>query len=109
MVRKVDLNGDGRLALNEFTELMMKQMKEELLAQEDNIEELRAKFLDADIDHSGTLSVDEIFSVLLRMGADLSMDELVELMHEIDVDRSGSLDIDEFIALMTTTGDEMQF
>lgn len=64
-------------------------MKEELLSQEDNIEDLKAKFMDADIDHSGTLSVDEIYSVLLKMGAELTIDELVELMHEIDVDRSG--------------------
>jgi Ca2+-binding EF-hand superfamily protein len=82
-------------------------MKDELLSNEDNIEELRLKFLDADIDCSGTLTVDEIYSVLLKMGAELSMDELVELMHEIDVDRTGSLDIDEFVALMTA-GD-MQF
>jgi calmodulin len=86
---------------------MLKQMKDELLSNEDNIEELRLKFLDADIDCSGTLTVDEIYSVLLKMGAELSMDELVELMHEIDVDRTGSLDIDEFVALMTA-GD-MQF
>ena len=86
---------------------MLKQMKEELLSNEDNIEELRLKFLDADIDCSGTLTVDEIYSVLLKMGAELSMDELVELMHEIDIDRTGSLDIDEFVALMTA-GD-MQF
>lgn len=65
--------------------------------------------MDADIDHSGTLSVDEIYSVLLRMGAELSLDELVELMNEIDVDRNGTLDIDEFVALMSVTGGEMQF
>jgi EF-hand domain pair len=84
-------------------------MKEELLSQEDNVEDLKSKFLDADIDHSGTLTIDEIFSVLLRLGAELTIDELVELMNEIDVDRNGTLDIDEFIALMTTTGDEIQF
>ena len=65
-------------------------------------------FLDADIDHSGTLSVDEIYSVILKLGAEVSIEELVELMNEIDVDRDGTLDIDEFIALMNL-GDEMQF
>lgn len=84
-------------------------MKEELLAQEDNVEDLRLKFLDADIDHTGALSVDEIYGVLLKLGAELTLDELIELMHEIDVDRNGCLDIDEFVALMTSTGDEMQF
>jgi hypothetical protein len=84
-------------------------MKEELLSNEDNVEQLRSTFMDADIDHTGTLSVDEIYSVLLRMGAELSLDELVELMNEIDVDRNGTLDIDEFVALMSVSGGEMQF
>jgi Ca2+-binding EF-hand superfamily protein len=86
---------------------MLTKMKEEMLSQEENVEDLKAKFLDADIDHSGNLSVDEIYGVLLRMGADLTIDELVELMKEIDVDRNGTLDIDEFIALVTVTGDDV--
>ena len=65
-------------------------------------------FLEADIDHSGTLSVDEIYSVILKIGAEVSMEELIELMNEIDVDRDGELDIDEFVALMNM-GDEIQF
>lgn len=46
-------------------------------------------FREADLDHSGFLTVDEIYNVLLKMGAELKMDELVELMNEIDVDRNG--------------------
>ena len=88
---------------------MLQKMKEELLSLEDNVEDLRAHFLDADVDHSGTLSVNEIYAVLLKMGADLTLEELIQLMNEIDVDRNGSLDIDEFIALMTVTGNEMDF
>jgi Ca2+-binding EF-hand superfamily protein len=70
------------------------------------MEDLRAMFLEADIDHSGTLSIDEIYSVILKLGAEVTMEELVELMNEIDVDRDGSLDIDEFIALMNM-GDDL--
>lgn len=69
------------------------------------MEDLRAMFLEADIDHSGTLGIDEIYSVILKMGAEVTIDEIVELMNEIDVDRDGELDIDEFIALMNM-GDE---
>lgn len=61
------------------------------------------------MDHSGTLSVNEIYGVLLKMGADLTLEELIQLMSEIDVDRNGALDIDEFVALMTVTGNEMEF
>lgn len=105
----MDVDGDGSINRKEFSDLMIKQMKEELLSQEDNVDELRMKFLDADIDCSGTLTVDEIYSVLLKMGAELTMDELVELMHEIDVDRTGSLDIDEFVALMSSAGQDINF
>jgi Ca2+-binding EF-hand superfamily protein len=83
-------------------------MKEELLSYDDNVEELRAKFRDADVDYSGSLSVDEIFGVLLSMGADLKMEELIELMNEIDQDRSGTIDIDEFVALLSVCGNEIQ-
>jgi hypothetical protein len=65
-------------------------------------------FLEADIDHSGTLTLDEIYSVILKMGAEVKMEELIEMMNEIDVDRNGSLDIDEFIAMMSM-GSEIQF
>jgi len=98
-----------RLNQREFCELMLNRMKEELFAQEENVEDLRARFMDADIDCSGTLTVDEVYGVLLAMGADLKIEELVELMNEIDVDRTGTLDIDEFVALMSVTGDQVQF
>lgn len=56
---------------------MLPKMKDELLSHDDNLEDLRAMFLDADIDHSGTLSLDELYSVIMKMGAEVTMDELV--------------------------------
>jgi len=73
----------------EFTKLMMPLMQEELLSQEDRTEDLRSKFLEADTDHSGFLSVDELFNMLHKMGAEVSHDDVIELMAEIDVDRDG--------------------
>lgn len=108
MISNVDKTGKGSANLDEFIQLMLPKMKDELLSNEESMEDLRAMFLEADIDYSGTLSVDEIYSVILKMGTEVSLDELVELMNEIDVDRDGELDIDEFIALMSM-GDEMQF
>lgn len=108
MIASIDSNGDGRLDKREFTDLMLPKMKEELLSSEESVEDLRAMFIDADIDHSGTLSIDEIYSVILKLGAKIEQNELIELMNEIDVDRDGTVDIDEFMALMSL-GDEMQF
>lgn len=57
-------------------------------------------FLEADVDRSGTLSIDEIYSVLLKLGTEATKQELIDLMYEIDVSRDGIIDIDEFMAFM---------
>jgi len=42
-------------------------------------------FRDADTDYSGYLSADEVYTVLLKNGIDLTFDELCELISEFDV------------------------
>jgi len=77
----------NEINLDEFTAMMLPKLKEDLFAQEDNVEDLRAKFLEADVDQSGTLTVDELYSVLLKLGVDnINHDELKSLMAEMDVD-----------------------
>lgn len=76
-------------------------MKDSILAQEDNIQDLRKKFLEADTDYSGYLSVDELYIALKKGGADISHEDIINLMSEIDIDKNGEIDIDEFITLMT--------
>ena len=68
---------------------MMPLMQDELISQEDRVEDLRAKFLEADVDYSGFLSVDELWNLLHKMGADVTQDDVITLMNEIDVDRDG--------------------
>ena len=87
---------------------MLPIMQEQLLNQEDNIEDLRKKFLEADVDGSGALSVEELYAALKKAGAQVSCEDIVQLVTEIDVDRDGELDIDEFVALMTHGG-QMDF
>ena len=67
----------------------MPLMQEELVNQEERVVDLRAKFLEADTDYSGFLSVDELWALLLKMGADVTHEDVVQLMSEIDVDRDG--------------------
>ena len=43
----------------------------------------------------------ELYSIFKKLGADVTENDIIELMTEIDVDRNGELDIDEFISLMT--------
>lgn len=92
--------------MDQFNKLMLPVMEEALLAQEDNIQDLRKKFLEADTDYSGYLSVDELYIALKKGGADVTQDDIIMLMNEIDIDRNGEIDIDEFITLMTM-GDQI--
>jgi Ca2+-binding EF-hand superfamily protein len=75
------------------------------LEQDDRVEDFRAMFRDADTDYSGYLSADEVYTVLLKNGIDLSFDELCELINEFDVSGDAQLDIDEFVAMMNTSSD----
>lgn len=85
----------------QFNKMMLPIMINELLEKKDNIQDLRQIFLEADIDGSGFLDVGELYTAIKKMGADVSEDELANLMAEIDVDKNCKIDIDEFIQLMT--------
>lgn len=77
MIKKVDRTGKGSINLDEFTELMLPEMQNRLLEQDDRIEDFRAMFRDADTDYSGYLTADEVYTVLLKNGIDLTFEELV--------------------------------
>jgi Ca2+-binding EF-hand superfamily protein len=101
IVRLHDSDGDGRISKDEFFNIMKDKMLDELVKGDDELEDLRAKFKEADTDYSGFLSVDEFYGCLLRMGADVSRREVIELFMEFDKDQNMEIDIDEFIELMS--------
>lgn len=92
-----------------FEKMMLPLMLEEMLGQEDSVEDMRAMFLEADVDHSGFLSVEQLWHVINKeMGAECQLEDIIELMSEIDVDKDGQLDIDEFLSLLSL-GDRVHF
>lgn len=105
MIRGVGAGADG-LGRAQFGALMLPLMQEELLGQEDSVEDLRAKFLEADVDNSGFLTVTELWAAIRRMGAEIELEDVVQLMSEIDIDHDGKLDVDEFVSLMSL-GDQL--
>lgn len=64
---------------------MMPILIDELVAGDDQVEDMRAKFREADTDYSGFLSVDEFYTCLLSMGTDVSRQEVVNMFTEFDV------------------------
>lgn len=87
---------------------MLPFLEGELCGQEESVEDLRSKFVEADIDGNGFLSVEELFHAIRKMGADVDLEDIVQLMSELDVDRNGQLDVDEFVSLLKL-GDQLQF
>ena len=85
MIKSVGTDNELRINLQEFSTLMKPEMQNRLLEQDDRIEDFRAMFKDADTDYSGYLSADEVYTVMLKNGIDLSYDELIELINEFDV------------------------
>lgn len=53
--------------------MMMKdRILNEIVSADDNIQKYRDMFLEADLDYSGYLSVDELYSVMLKQGVDIT-------------------------------------
>ncbi len=64
---------------------MLPILLDELVAGDDQIEDMRAKFREADKDYSGFLDVNEFYTCLLNMGVDVTRQEIVNLFTEFDV------------------------
>ena len=90
------------------TEIADQSLSDEQLA------ELQAIFDVLDTDHSGDLTVGEIFDIIGEMNADdehggssqqaaVSMEELQVFADKYDTDGNSTIDIDEFIALLKDT------
>ena len=68
-------------------------------------EELRARlrpvFHKFDVDGSGTVSTEEMASMLSLLEMDLTPDEVAQLMVDADPDGSGEIDFEEFYAVLS--------
>ena len=107
MIASVKAGPDG-IDRTQFEKLMFPIMKDDFISNEENVDDLRRLFLEADVDYSGKLSIDEVFIALKKQGMPITRDECVELMLEVDVDQNGSLDIDEFLSIFGA-GNQLHF
>merc|ERR1712200_206664 len=96
LMLEADLDGNGTIEFPEFLELM-----KEKYGVDDTESDLREAFKIFDRDKDGYVDISEIKQVSALLGANMSCDEIEEMMHEADVDGNGKLDYQEFVRMLT--------
>ena len=75
-----------------------KQLRALLTAEQ--IEDFKSVFEMFDLDNGGSISVDELKSVMFTLGQNPTDEEIKQMMEEADDDKSGEIDFKEFAILM---------
>ena len=107
MIKHAGASDEG-IDRNQFDKLMYPIMLDDYISFEENVDDLKRVFLEADVDYSGKLSVDQLYFALKNNNMEISKTECVELMLEVDIDQCGGLDIDEFLSIFGS-GNQMHF
>ena len=93
LLNMADENDDGVISYSEW--LMTAMNRQKILTHE----KLEAAFQGFDVDHSNTVSVEEISSFLFG-SKHIDEEMLREVMSKVDTDKDGEINIDQFKALM---------
>ncbi|KAL5018743.1 hypothetical protein ScPMuIL_004465 [Solemya velum] len=77
-------------------------MSQEKIAalEEEQIAELKEAFYLFDKDDDGTITADELGTVMRSLGQDPTEAELQDMMNEVDADGNGTIDFEEFLQMM---------
>mmetsp|Transcript_81895 Transcript_81895/g.198441 ORF Transcript_81895/g.198441 Transcript_81895/m.198441 type:complete len:156 (-) Transcript_81895:38-505(-) len=67
---------------------------------EDQIAEFKEAFSLFDVNGDGSITTDELGTVMRSLGQDPSEEELQKMVDEVDEDGDGTIDFDEFLAMM---------
>lgn len=92
MVHEIDADGDGAIDFPEFLTMMLRKMNEG-----DPEKELRDVFMVFDKDQSGTISAEELRTVMKVIGEKLTDQEIEDAIKLADTTGDGEVSYDEFI------------
>ena len=87
IIREVDIDGNGEVDFNEFVLLMSKRLKAS--EHEDNLQDAFNIF---DINGNGEIVGTNLFEVLTKLGENITLDEITEMINQIDVNKDGKID-----------------
>ena len=95
MIKEVDLNSDGKIELEEFITLMMKNSPD---TQQE--EEVINAFRVFDKEGNGLIQTDKLKHIMMTIGDKMTEDEADEMIHEADIDGDGTINYEEFVRMM---------
>ncbi|XP_057498165.1 calmodulin-like protein 3 [Actinidia eriantha] len=102
MIKKIDVNGDGCVDINEFEALY-----QTIMAEKDEGEDMREAFNVFDQNGDGFITVEELRSVLATLGLKhcrASVEDCGRMIMKVDVDGDGRVNFDEFKRMMRAGG-----
>ena len=96
MIKDLDSDGSGTLTFEEFITFMQTQVVEEklIVIEED---EVIAAFKSFDVDHDGSINMQEFKTILTKLGDRFTDEECMAVFREADLDHNGTLDYHEFV------------
>uniref|UniRef100_A0A3Q7FZA7 EF-hand domain-containing protein n=2 Tax=Solanum lycopersicum TaxID=4081 RepID=A0A3Q7FZA7_SOLLC len=95
MIREVDSDGDGFIDLQEFIELNTKDID-----SNEVLESLKDAFSVFDMDKNGSISAEELLTVLQSLGEDCNLAECRKMISGVDCDGDGMINFEEFKIMM---------
>ncbi|KAK4720578.1 hypothetical protein R3W88_010811 [Solanum pinnatisectum] len=95
MIREVDSDGDGFIDLQEFIELNTKDID-----SNEVLESLKNAFSVFDMDKNGSISAEELLTVLRSLGEDCTLAECRKMISGVDCDGDGMINFEEFKIMM---------
>ena len=87
---KLDFNGNGSI---DYSEFIIAHLDITKLFQDEKLKEVFTLF---DIDHSGSITADEIKKVLGRASNEVEDAEFDKIIEEVDADGDGEISFEEF-------------
>ena len=66
----------------------------------DDIRRFKQLFSQFDVDGNGSIDVQELGTMLTKLGEKCSREQLIQIIAEVDTNRSGTIEFDEFMTVM---------
>jgi len=108
LIKKVDKNGDGRLAWEEFLEMMKPTYKSDETvkrvegkeATSEEYDEAMQAFKMFDKNNDGIINLEELKTAMKALNLETDPEKVEELFKDLDKDKSGNIDYIEFVNLL---------